>query len=870
MLPQKLSTGLPGLDQLLKGLLPGDNVVWQVDSVEDYRPFVEPFCAASLERGLPLVYFRFARQHDALVSPESGAQVRALHPEDGFETFISEVRGVIRAVGRGACYVFDCLSDLAVDWYSDQMLGNFFMLTCPYLFDMETVAYFAILGNNHSHHATTPIAETTQLWLDVFRWEGRLYVHPVKVQHRYSPTMYMLHEWKDDRFTPVTQSATIAEIMSRRPSLQLDALSVRLGVWHRTVLEAAEALDPIRADRCDMDHIRDVKRRLLRMAISREDRMVSLAERYLGPNDVLDVCKRMIGTGLIGGKAVGMLLARAILERTAPRWRELLEPHDSFYIGSDVFYTFLVRNGIWWVRERQRDPDSLLDDAGTARQRMLMGSFPEYIERRFSEMLDYFGQSPFIVRSSSLLEDNYGNAFAGKYESVFCVNQGPRHQRNEDFISAVRTIYASAISEKALRYRALRGLLDRDEQMALLVQRVSGSLHGNLFYPEVAGVGLSYNPYVWSSHIDPRAGALRIVFGLGTRAVDRSDDDYTRLVALNAADRRPEASSDEVRQYAQRKVDVLDMTANRLDTYHLEEVVALSQELQLEMFATRDLELQQRAQEHGVPEPFPWVLTFDRLLKETHFVADMREMLHILEDAYQYPVEVEFTLNFVTDTRYRINLLQCRPLQVKGGGAITDPPADMAASRQVLATCGPVIGQSVLGPVDRVIYVSPAEYGQLSLGQRYEVARLVARLAHAPIQVASPTILLAGPGRWATSTPSLGVPVTFADIQTVSVVCEIASMGGDLVPDFSLGTHFFNELIENDMLYLAVLPGRPGHLINDDLLKQLPNRLTELAPDAARWSEVVRVIEGADLQNGQCLRLHANHLTQRAVCYVAD
>ncbi len=95
-------------------------------------------------------------------------------------------------------------------------------------------------------------------------------------------------------------------------------------------------------------------------------------------------------------------------------------------------------------------------------------------------MLDYFGQSPIIVRSSSLLEDNFGNAFAGKYDSVFCVNQRPREKRLEDLLSAVRTIYASTMSERALMYRARRGILDRDEQMGLLVQRVSGSQQGHL------------------------------------------------------------------------------------------------------------------------------------------------------------------------------------------------------------------------------------------------------------------------------------------------------------------------------------------------------------------------------------------------------
>ena len=169
------------------------------------------------------------------------------------------------------------------------------------------------------------------------------------------------------------------------------------------------------------------------------------------------------------------------------------------------------------------------------------------------KMLEYFGQSPIIVRSSSLLEDAYGNAFSGKYESVFCANQGTPQDRLENFLNAIRKVYTSTLSEEALAYRAHWGLLDRDEQMAILVQRVSGSVYEDQFFPQIAGVGVSYNPYVWNSEIDPEAGMIRLVFGLGTRAVDRIDDDYTRIVALNAPSRRPEASSEDVRKFSQKK-----------------------------------------------------------------------------------------------------------------------------------------------------------------------------------------------------------------------------------------------------------------------------------------------------------------------------
>ena len=291
------------------------------------------------------------------------------------------------------------------------------------------------------------------------------------------------------------------------------------------------------------------------MVISRDERILNIARKYLNLADIIRIRKRMIGTGLIGGKSVGMLLARAILEKTDDRFKQLLEPHDSFFIGSDVFYTYLVRNKIWWIRQKQRTSKNFLDGAAEGRQRILQGEFPEYIIKQFIDVLDYFGQSPIIVRSSSLLEDNYGNAFAGKYESFFCTNQGTRQQRLAEFTDAIRKIYASSMGEDALMYRAKWGLLEKDEPMGLLIQRVSGAPHGRYFFPQAAGVALSFNPYAWSEDIDPKAGMMRLVFGLGTRAVDRNDDDYVRIVALNAPARRPEANIDEARKYTQQKVD---------------------------------------------------------------------------------------------------------------------------------------------------------------------------------------------------------------------------------------------------------------------------------------------------------------------------
>ena len=806
------TTGLPGLDRVLRGVMPGDNIVWQVDTIADYQALVTPYAEAARAAGRRLIYFRFA-SHPALIPDSFGADIHRPDPTLGFESFVSQVHKVIEAAGRHTIYVFDCLSELASTWAADQMLGNFFLLTCPRLYDLETVTYFGIYRNHHASFALNPITETTQFLLDVFHHDSRLYLRPIKVQHRSTHSMNTIHVWQGDEFKAITSSAIVSEVLasSHWPGLRSDT---RLGFWRRIFNEAQQTYDDARAGRCSAETEQEVFERLSRMVLSRDEAMLRLVHRYMSLADILEIRDRMIGIGLIGGKALGMLLARAILRKDDPRLSDLLEVHDSFYIGSDVFYTFLIRNGVWWIRQRQRDRATFLEGLEEARARILQGRFPDYTMDQFLAMLDYFGESPYIVRSSSLLEDTYGNAFAGKYDSVFCVNQGTREQRLQALLDTIRQVYASTMSEKALQYRLNRGLIDRDEQMAVLVMRVSGARYGERFYPHVAGVGFSFNPYVWHRDIDPRAGVLRLVFGLGTRAVDRADDDYTRLVALNAPSRRPESNFDQVSEYSQHKVDYLDLAANRFVSGHYLDLVQEDPDLPIDMIASRD---HSRGATHCV-------LTFDGLLSETPYVRDMREILQTIERAYRNPVDIEFTTNFVGPGRYKVNLLQCRPLQVQGVASVRLPQVEVGEADRVIEARGAIVGPSRLVRVDRFIYVVPDRYGVLPIARRYEVARLLGRI-NSTIAAEDETTMLLGPGRWGTSSPELGVPVNFVEINRMSVLCEIVTMRENLVPDVSLGTHFLNELVEMNMLYMALFPQQQNYL-NERFFLDAPSPTT--------------------------------------------
>jgi pyruvate,water dikinase len=279
------------------------------------------------------------------------------------------VHSVIEAAGRETMYVFDCLSDLADAWLSDRMLGNFFRLTCPRLFDLDTVTYFGVLRNRHARVGMDMITETTQYLLDVFRCRDRLYIRPIKVQHRSAAAMNLIHAWEPgDRFR---RSPTAARWPRSSPA--------RAGRGWRTNRSAAtgsassirrEPSPPWRAAGApELAGEAAAFARLAGLLFPDEAGLQELIARYLNLDDLLAVRARMIGIGTIGGKAAGMLMARAIVRRDAPALHARLEAHDSFYMSaprSSIPSSCI--NGLWWMRRRQRDPPRASCAGSTSRR----------------------------------------------------------------------------------------------------------------------------------------------------------------------------------------------------------------------------------------------------------------------------------------------------------------------------------------------------------------------------------------------------------------------------------------------------------------------------------------------------------------------
>jgi hypothetical protein len=131
-------------------------------------------------------------------------------------------------------------------------------------------------------------------------------------------------------------------------------------------------------------------------------------------------------------------------------------------------------------------------------------------------------------------------------------------------------------------------------------------------------------------------------------------------------------------------------------------------------------------------------------------------------------------------------------------------------------------------------------YSQLPLQDRHEIARVVGEINRAG---GAETTLLVGPGRWGSTSPHLGIPVKFHQINRVAILCEIVAMHAALVTDVSLGTHFLSELVERNVLYLALFPDQHDNAWNRDFFETAPNRLADLVPAATKWAAAIRVID---------------------------
>jgi len=610
---------------------------------------------------------------------------------------------------------------------------------------------------------------------------------------------------------------------------------------------------------------------LTRSFISDQLEFIGVAKNYLRVTDFEWILDRVIGPakgqGRIGGKAAGMFLGHRVLqgehgERHGEEEAQVNLP-ESWFIRSDVIEQFMHLNRLDEYQSQKYKPaEEVRNEYPLVRQIFQEGEFPAEIVTQLEALLTQIGPHPVIVRSSSLLEDRFGAAFSGMYASVFLRNQGPLHGRLRAMLSAIKEVFASTLAPNPLVYRRRHNLIDYNEDMAILIQKVVGRRHGRYFYPEIAGVGFSRNEFRWSPRIRAEDGLARLVHGLGTRAVDRTGNDHCRLVALGAPTMRPEVSPERQARYSQRFVDVIDLEDNRFGTIPLERLLEEGMDAPgLEVAAsvrTADGLIEPTGSLSGASRD-KIILTFDRLLARTRFARLMRDRLRRLEDVYGTPMNVEFAQ--VEDSFY---LLQCRPLVQAEAADDARLPRGVAYDRVIFATRG-MVRSGVVRDIEYVVLVDPRAYEVADAETRIAVARVVARINDA---LEGKSFLLMGPGRWGSNDPRLGVKVAYADINHCSVLIEIAHRRGDFVPEVSYGTHFFQDLVEDGIYYLALHPEDEGGHWRAEFVVHARNAVGELSPADARMEHVVHVVRVADAAPGRSLHLAMDGEAGEAMCWL--
>ena len=848
---ERVLSGIPEMDQALDNIRLGDNVVWQVTKLEEFYLFLNPYVAQAVQDGRNLIYIRFA-SHEPLVTEQPGVKIVQVELSHRFENFTVEIHNLIEREGEDAFYVFDCLSELQTAWSTDLMMGNFFRVTCPFLFKLDTVAFFPLIRGKHSFKAIARIRDTTQLFLDVYSDAAQVYMQPLKVWNRYSETMFLPHLY--DRETGSFQALREGVRVSRFYQMMNDqtiGADQNTDSWDRFFGFAEQMYHQ------GMD-VSEICSRMCDIMMTRDQKMRELIKANFTPEDYFQVRARMVGTGMIGGKACGMLLARKLVANKDPELFAKLEPHDSFYIGSDVFYSYIVYNDFWDMRIRQRQKEEYFGLADTLAECLRTGEFSDTEREQFRRLLDYYGQNPIIVRSSSILEDGFGNAFAGKYESVFCVNSGSPEERLREFEEAVRTVYASTMSSSALDYRLRRGLAGRDEQMALLVQRVSGSRYQDFFMPCAAGVGYSYSPYRCFDEIDPRAGMLRLVMGLGTGAVDRVQGSYPRLVNLDRPRMTTAVTSREKHQFSQRRIDVID-TGKRLvegkDLSWLEgELPPYLKRVLLEHDWDAETDFRNRGQNREI-----LFVSCEGLVKNDELMADMRSLMALIQDEYQYPVDIEYTINIEETGEYLINLLQCRPLQVAHDKERITIPENFDRDRIFLECSHTSMGLSKNIKLDYIVMVDSMSYYQMPYKDKSKIARAIGAL-NGYFRDRGKHLMLMVPGRIGTSSPELGVPTTFSDISGFDIICEMSESRAGYLPELSYGSHIFQDLVEGDILYAAVFENEKTLAFVPERLKEIGNLLTDYYPEGEELKEILGIYFVADRESYVYHDMKTEHL----------
>ena len=617
-----------------------------------------------------------------------------------------------------------------------------------------------------------------------------------------------------------------------------------------------------------------VQMSLIRRLLSEQDQFMKTAKEHINIEDFYDLSKRIIhpsgSQGKLGGKGAGIFLAMEVIQK-ALRNQEMLtkvKTPKTWYIISDTVFSFIEQNNLEEIIEHK------YLNIGEIRQEypyiihvFKNAPLPPEIIKGLSVALDDFGDVPLIVRSSSLLEDQVGMSFAGKYKSLFVANKGTKEERLSSLMDAVTEVYASLFGPDPIEYRYEHKLIDHHEEMAVLIQEVVGRQVGRYYFPAYAGVAFSQNEFRWSSRIQKEDGLVRIVPGLGTRAVDRLLDDYPILAAPGQPGLRVNTSIDEIIRYSPRMIDVINLEKGIFETIEIEHL--------LKEYGSEYPDIKKLVsiitQDHvriptGLEPDFEkdqLVFSFDGLFSQTSFLTLLRAVLAELQEQLNHPIDIEFACD--GEDFY---LLQCRSQSYGTENIPADIPTDIASER-IIFSANRYISNGTIPNISHIVYVDPEAYSQIKTREEmFDVGRAIGRINQT---LTKRKFILMGPGRWGSRGDiKLGVNVTYSDINNTAALIEVAQRRGEYTPDLSFGTHFFQDLVESAIRYIPLYPDDKGIHFNEEYLKKSKNIFPDLVPDYPHLENTIRVIDVKEVSKGMVVQILMNADKNLAVAMLSE
>ncbi len=611
---------------------------------------------------------------------------------------------------------------------------------------------------------------------------------------------------------------------------------------------------------------------LLRRIFSDQLSFINMAKEHIGISSYYKLFSKLIypknSFGRLGGKSSGLLLARQILLNSPHKdiLKNLKTP-KTWYITSDSLWSFIQYNNLESVMDQKyKELDEIKGEYQHIIQIFKNAQFQPEIINSLNIALDNIGSNPIIVRSSSLLEDRLGTSFSGKYKSLFLANRGSKRERLEALTDAIAEVYASTFSPDAIEYRRERNLLDFNEEMGVMIQQVVGTNIGEYFFPIFAGVAFSKNEFRWSPRIKSDEGLLRLVPGLGTRAVDRVAEDYPTLIAPKQPDLRTNINTDDLIKYSTKMVDVINLNTNTFETIELkdilkkygdnipliERVVSINQDGMLRDFTSK---LQTNFSKDE------YVVTFNGLIKNTKFIEQITVILKTIEDALKIPVDLEFAHDGTN-----LYLLQCRPQACSSEFSPVPIPQDIPKSRTIFSATDYITNGSI-SDLRYLVFVDPQAYYDVeSLSILKDVGSVISLLNSL---LPKKSFILIGPGRWGSRGDiKLGVNVTYSDINNTAALIEVAQKKGNYTPELSFGTHFFQDLVESSIRYIPIYPEKEETFFNFAFFSRYKNRLVKLLPDFDYLADIVKVIDVSKSIKGGYFKLLMNAEVDQALAYV--